>query len=59
MQVSNNQNFEKFTKKKTEKTSDSINRRKEQKLETMRLKALRKFIENNQNYHTYLINFYF
>ena len=50
MQVSNNpSNFEKFTKKKTEKTSDRINRRKEQKLETMRLKALRKFIENNQN----------
>ena len=49
MQVSNNQNFEKFTKKKTVKTSDRINRRKEQKQKTMMLKALRKFIENNQN----------
>ena len=49
MQVSNNQNFEKFTKNKTVKTSDRINRRKEQKQKTMMLKALRKFIENNQN----------
>ena len=49
MQVSNNpSNFEKFTKKKTAKTSDRINRRKEQKQKTMMLKALRKFIENNQ-----------
>ena len=49
MQVSNNQNFEKFTKKKTEKTSDKINRRKEQKLKTRRIRALKKFIENNRN----------
>ena len=49
MQVSNNQNFEKFTKKKTEKTSDKINRRKEQKLNTRRIRALKKFIENNRN----------
>ena len=50
MQVSNNpSNFEKFTKKKTSKPSNKLITRKKQKLETMRLKALRKFIENNQN----------
>ena len=50
MQVSNNpSNFEKFTKKKTAKPSNKLITRKKQKLETMRLNALRKFIENNQN----------
>ena len=49
MQVSNNQNFEKFTKKKTAKPSNKLITRKEQKLKTMKLKALRKFIENNRN----------
>ena len=50
MQVSNNpSNFEKFTKKKTAKPSYKLITRKKLKLETMWLKALRKFIENNQN----------
>jgi hypothetical protein len=49
MQVSNNQNFEKFTKKKTAKPSTKLIARKEQKLKTMKLRALRKFIENNND----------
>ncbi len=49
MQVSNNQNFEKFTKTKTAKPSNKLITRKEQKLKTMRIKALQKFIKNNQN----------
>ena len=49
MQVSNNQNFEKFPKKERGELSNKLITRKKQKLETMRLKALRKFIENNQN----------
>ena len=49
MQVSNNQNFEKFTKTKTAKPSNKLIARKEQKLKTMKLRALRKFIENNND----------
>ena len=49
MQVSNNQNFEKFPKKERGELSNKLITRKEQKLKTMKLKALQKFIENNRN----------
>ena len=49
MQVSNNQNLDKFPKKEKGELSNKLITRKKQKLETMRLKALQKFIENNRN----------
>lgn len=49
MQVSNNQNLDKFPKKEKGELSNKLITRKEQKLKTMRIKALQKFIKNNQN----------
>ena len=49
MQVSNNQNLDKFPKKERGELSNKLIIKEKTKRKTRRIRALKKFIENNRN----------